>query len=178
MAVATVIAGSVVIALRSGASVAGFQRISFAAHHGVVQLGAGRWVGYYEAGNLSRSNLAVPDFRPLISDPRDDQVNVENYVPQGRPTPGLSYDEDGHRGIATFQFDASRAGTFHVKLQFAGGVPPGADVAIGRDLSAGTGTSRTGVVLVVAGGLLGIVAVLLLAVEHRRRERTVVSGDA
>ena len=177
-AAAAGIAGTVVLATGTGEPISGFQRISFAAGHRSVPLDAGHWVGYYESGALTRSDRTVPDFRPLIRDPRGEQINVENYVARGGAPTGLSYDQGGHRGIAVFEFDAPRAGSFDVRLQFAGAMPPGADVAIGRDVSVGSGTPRSGVVLVVAGGLLLVAAVLLLVRNRRRRAHTVVSGGA
>ena len=177
-AAAAVIAGAVVLATTSGTSIADFQRIPFTAGQRSVQLAGGRWVGYYESRTLTPTRPAVPDFRPLIRDPRGAQVNIENYAAPGGRQPGLTYDKDGHRGIAVFQFEAPQAGSFEVRLQFAGAMPPGADVAIGRDLAAGTSTPRSGVVLVAVGGLGLVLAVLLLVAGHRRRDRTVVSGDA
>jgi hypothetical protein len=175
-AAAAVVAGAIVLATNSGTTIADFQRITFAAGQRSVQLTSGRWVGYYESGARTTSHIAVPDFRPLIRDPSGAQVNIENYA--GGRKPGPSYDKDGHRGTAVFQFQAPRSGSYDVRLQFAGALPPGADVAIGRDLAAPTSTPPSGILLVVAGGLGVAGSVLLLVSRSRRRSPPVVSGDA
>src|SRR4051812_40287502 len=167
---AALVAGWIVNANQSFGKGDGFQRVSFASGAGTVNLdGTGKWVGYYEASNVSSSISFVPNFRIEMTAPSGVNVNLENY---GNRSDGsikkLTYDYNGHKGVAAFQFTARQAGQYQIRLQDVGSLPPDANVAIGRDIAGGT---MVGALLIVVGVLFLIAAIVLLIVGFVKRSR-------
>ena len=64
----------------------------------------------------------------------------------------LTYNRDGHRGVAMWQFDVTQTGTYKVQSNPSADVPSDGMLAFGPDIAGG----------VVAGGLLILLGVLLL----------------
>jgi hypothetical protein len=170
LAVVAFVIGGVVLATKSVGKVNSFHRITFASGSGTVHLdGTGKWVGYYEAHNVSNSISVIPGFQAVVTGPTGQPVTLEPY---GNRSDGkvkkLTYDYNSHHGVAAFQFTASQAGTYHIQLQAVSSLPADADVAIGRDIEGGT---VVGALLIVLGVLLLIAAIVLLIVGYVKRGR-------
>lgn len=170
VAVIAFVVGGIVLGTKSLGKVNGFQRITFAAGSGTVHLdGTGKWVGYYEASNVSNSITQIPHFRVAITGPSGNDVPLANY---GNRSDGeikkLTYQYNGHHGVAAFQFDAPQAGSYQVRLQPVDPLPPDANVAIGRDITGGT---VAGGLLILLGVLALIAAIVLLIVGYVKRHR-------
>jgi hypothetical protein len=169
-AIALIIAGAVVVATKSLGKVNGFHRVSFTSASGTVALnGTGKWVGYYEASNVDSSISRIPGFHVAMTSPSGQNVDLQTY---GNRSDGkvkkFTYDYNGHKGAAAFQFTADEKGTYTVQLAAVDVLPAGADVAIGRDIEGGT---VAGGVIVIIGILVLIAAVVLLIVGYVKRSR-------
>lgn len=151
---------------------AGFHRLGFASGHGVVDLGSGTWVGYFETPSETGAPGSVPPFRAVVRGPDGAQVNVENYA--GKP---LDYRADGKRGSAVLEFQAPQSGRYAVTLQAPGAALAGTDLAIGRRLGYSRSSSSEHAQLVIAtlAALAGL-AVLAWPWVQRVRQRRVVGG--
>lgn len=170
IAVVLFVIGGVVLANKSLGQVNGFHRVSFASQGGVVNLsGSGKWVGYYEAANVTNSINRIPDFRVAVRGPSGQPIQVQHY---GNSTTGtikkLVYNYNGHNGVAAFQFTAPEAGQYRIVLVRGPTIPADAGVAIGRDILGGT---IAGGLLIVGGVVAIIVAVVLIIVGLVKRSR-------
>jgi hypothetical protein len=181
VAIVLFVIGGVVLAKKSFGQVNGFHRVSFATQGGVVQLsGTGKWIGYYEAPNVTNSITRIPDFRVGVQGPSGQSIPVQHY---GNSTNGkiqkLVYNYNNHNGAAAFQFTAPTAGRYQIRLVRGPTIPGNADVAIGRDILGGT---VAGALLIVGGVIAIVVAVVLIIVglvkrsRHKRELRTAGSG--
>src|SRR4051794_29584277 len=170
LAVVLFVVGGVVIAKKSLGKVNDFHRVSISGGGGTVTLdGTGKWIGYYEASNISSGTNRVPNFLVLVTGPGGSKVNLQKY---GNRSDGkinkLTYDYNGHHGIAAFQFNAAEKGDYRIRLQAAERLPSDAGVAIGRDIAKGT---VAGALLIIAGVLSLIAAIVLLIVGYVKRSR-------
>jgi hypothetical protein len=180
LAVVLFVVGGIVLATKSLGKVNDFDRLSIANGGGTVTLdGTGKYVGYYEAGNVTDSIDRIPSFRAAVLDPSGDPVQLQRY---GNRSDGkvkkLTYGYNGHHGAAAFQFKVTTKGEYRIQLQAVDDLPSDAQVAIGRDISGGT----------IAGGLLIVAAVLALIasivllivgfVKRARHKRELQSGSA
>ncbi|MEO8889833.1 MAG: hypothetical protein ABI301_04165 [Jatrophihabitantaceae bacterium] len=168
IAVILFVVGGVILGTKALGKVDGFQRVSIASGEGTVTLdGTGKWVGYYEASDVSSSIDAIPHFRVAVTSPSNQNVTLESY---GNLSDGkvkkLTYDSGGHKGAAAFQFTVTEKGTYRIQLQAVDSLPSGADVAIGRDIVAGT---VVGALLILAGVLFVIAAIVLLIIGLVKR---------
>jgi hypothetical protein len=169
IAIIAFVVGGIVIGTKSLGKVNSFQRVTFTSGSGTVHLDTGKYVGYYEAADVDNSIDAVPNFRVLITDPNGGQVNFQNYGNNSNGTiKKFTYQYNGHNGVAAFQFNASQAGAYHVRIQAVDNLPTGADVAFGRDIAGGT---IAGGLLIVLGVLALIAAIVLLIVGYVKRSR-------
>ncbi|MGI8679142.1 MAG: hypothetical protein ACR2LX_10725 [Jatrophihabitans sp.] len=174
--------GAVVVAKSAFAKVPGFKRVSISAGGGTVTLnGTGKWVGYYEASNVSSSTNRIPNIRLLITDPSGQPVSLAHYggSRSANKIEKVTYDYDGHRGAAAIQFNAPAKGDYHVQVQAEEPLPSDARVAFGRDVL-GTSTVLGGL-LVVLGVLFVIAAIVLLIVglvKRSRHNKEIQSGYA
>lgn len=182
VAVILFVTGGIIAGTKSLGKVNGFQRVSISSGGGNVTLnGTGKWVGYYEGSDVSSSMSTIPAFRVVVTSPSNQDVTVQNY---GNRKDGkvkrFTYDHDGHKGVATFQFTVTETGTYQVRLQAVDSLPQGADVAIGRDI---VGETVAAGLLIIVGVLFFIAAIVLLIVGLVRRSRhknelTAVYGGA
>src|SRR3954466_440180 len=150
LAVVLFVIGGIVIAKKSLGQVKDFHRVSFSGSGGAVTLDkTGKWVGYYEADNVSSDTNRIPNFLVEVTDPDNKIVKLQRY---GNRSDGkvdkLTYDYDGNKGIAAFQFKAAQKGEYHVALQASGQIPSNAKVAVGEDIAGGT---IAGALLIVGG---------------------------
>jgi hypothetical protein len=147
--------GIVILATQSLSKVNGFQRVSFAQGRGSVTFDkTGDYVAYYEAPNVSSSISVVPAFRlALVNSTTGTPVNLIRY---GNNANGkldkLTYDYNGHKGVAVVEYHIGTAGRYDVALQAGSDVAPSADVAFGQSIEKGT----------IVGGLLAGVGFLIL----------------
>lgn len=178
LAIVLFVVGGVVAATKSLGKVNGFHRVSIAAGGGTVTLdGTGKWVGYYEASDVSNSIDRIPNIRILITSPSGATVP---FKPYGNRSDGkvkkLTYDYNGHKGAAAFQFTADEKGTYQIRLQAEEQLPSDAQIAIGRDIE--TGTIVAGILIVL--GILAIIAAIVLLivgfVKRGRHKRELQSG--
>jgi hypothetical protein len=171
LGLALTIAGGIVLAKKSLGQVDNFHRVPIASSGGTVTLNrTGTWVGYYEARTVTSSINVIPSFRVSITDPSGASVSPQRY---GNRSDGkvkkLTYDYDGHHGVAAFQFTAKQKGAYRIALQAADStVTPDADVAIGSDIIGGT---VVGALLLLPGILLLIAAIVLLIIGLVKRRR-------
>jgi hypothetical protein len=170
LAIIAFVIGGVVVAKKSLGKVNGFDRVSFASGGGTVTLdGTGKYVGYYEASNISNDIDRLPEFQALLVDPAGKTVNLKTYGNRSdSKIDKLTYDYHGHHGAAAFQFTAAQKGTYRLTLKGGSDVRSGADIAIGRDIAKGT---VAGALLIVLGVLFLITAIILLIVGFVKRSR-------
>ncbi len=170
VAVILFVIGGVLVAKKSFGAVDDFQRVSFSSGSGTITLnGTGKWIGYYEAGDVTGSIDRIPDFRIAITGPTGQPVTGETY---GNRSDGkvnrLTYSTGGHHGAAAVQFDAPTKGTYRVILQAGDTLPSDAQVAFGRDI---VKSAVAGGLFIAGGVLLLVTAVVLLIVGLVKRSR-------
>jgi hypothetical protein len=170
LAIVLFVIGGVVIATKSLGKVNDFHRVSFSSGSGTVDLnGTGKWIGYYEASDVTNSITRIPAFRAEVTSPSGQTVSLRTF---GNRTDGkvkkFTYDYNGHKGVGAFEFTAPAAGRYAVRLQAVDALPSGADVAIGRDIEGGT---IAGALLIVGGVISLIAAIVLLIVGFVKRGR-------
>jgi hypothetical protein len=170
IAVILFVVGGVVVGTKSLGKVNDFQRVPISSGSGSVTLnGTGKWIGYYEADDVDNSIDRIPDFRVAVTSPSGQDVALQSY---GNRSDGkvkkFTYDYNGHKGAAAFQFSASEKGTYKIRLEAVDTLPSGADVAIGRDIVAGT---VAGALLIIGGVLFILAAITLLIIGLVKRSR-------
>lgn len=171
LAIVLFVVGGVIAATKSLSKVNGFQRVTVASGAGTVNLdGTGKWIIYFETSQVSNSTSELPPIRIVqLTDPSGQPIVGQPY---GNRSDGkvekFTYDYDGHKGIAAWQFTAPATGTYRIQIQAAGALPSGADIAIGRDISGG---AIAGGILILVGVLALIAAIVLLIVGFVKRGR-------
>jgi hypothetical protein len=170
LAVVAFVVGGIVIGTKSLGKVNSFARVSFASGGATVTLnGTGKWVGYYEASDVTTSIQRIPQFEVAVTSPSGTNVALQDYGNLGNGSVRkFTYEFNGHKGAAAFQFTADEKGAYTIKLQPIATLPSGADVAIGRDIAGGT---AAGGLVIVLGVLLLITAIVLLIVGFVKRSR-------
>ena len=168
---ALLIVGAVVVGTQSLGKVNDFQRVSVSAGTGTVTFsGTGGYVAYYEAPNYDTGSKQVPIVRVRLTAPSGQQMILQ--TPYGNRSDNkvksLTYDYNGHHGAALWQFHISETGRYRVDLAAPPGAAPGADMAFGRSIAAGT---VVGAILVALGILLLVAAIVLLIIGLVKRGR-------
>lgn len=170
VAVLLFVVGGIVLANKSFSKVNGFERVKLASS-GSVQLNrTGNYVAYYEADNVDSGTRSVPRIPIAIQSPsgKIQQLNT----PYGNRSDGkvkiITYQYNGHNGIALYQFKISEKGTYKVQVGSNTAAASGADMAFGESIAGGT---AAGALLVVGGGLFLITAIVLLIVGLVKRSR-------
>jgi hypothetical protein len=179
LAVIAFVIGGIIVGTKSLGKVNDFQRVSFASGTGKVTVdGTGKWVGYYEASNVDTSINRIPQFQAAMTSPSGATVQLKPY---GNRSDGkvdkFTYDYNGHKGAAAFEFTADQKGTYTIQLEAVDTLPSGADVAIGRDI---TGGAIAGGLVIVLGVLLLVTAIILLIVGFVKRshhKKEIASGN-
>jgi hypothetical protein len=169
-AVVVLIVGVVVVATKSLGKVDDFQRVRVADGAGTINLEAGKYVAYYEADNVERDTKTLPMIGVQLTSPSGQVINVT--TPYGNRSDNkikhLTYDYDGHRGAAMYEFTTTEAGAYQVKLTGNVAQGPNATMAFGDSIATGT---IVGGLLVVLGILLIVTAIVLLIVGYVKRSR-------
>jgi hypothetical protein len=178
VAIALFVVGGIVAATKSLGKVNSFQRVSIAAGSGTVNLdGTGKWVVYYEASDVNSSIGRIPRIQLAVTDPSGQPVAGKPYGNRsdGKVTK-LTYDYNGHKGAAAYQFTAKTKGAYTVQMQAVDTLPPGAELAFGRDIQGGTIAAG----LLIVGGVLFLIAAIVLLivgfVKRRRHKKEIASG--
>jgi hypothetical protein len=171
--IALIVAGTIVLAKKSFSKVDGFQRVSVAAGQGNITLDKGNHVAYYEASKIDEN--AVPIIPIRLTSPSGHRQILRTLYGGHKAGPGadnnikiLTYDYDGHNGIALFQFSVSESGKYLVEFGNSQLAAPDAKIAFGTSI--GTATA-VGAGLLVPGVLLVITAIILLIVGLVKRSR-------
>ena len=154
LGVVVLIIGIVVLVAKSFGAVNDFQRVSVAAGRGTVSVDrTGKWVGYYESSEVTSHIRRLPNLELAITGPDGERVHFSSYGSSSdNSVRRLTYDFNGHSGVAAIEFDATTTGDYTVQLRADEELPADARVAFGKDIFAGT----------IAGGLLIVLAILLL----------------
>lgn len=171
---ALVIVGAIVIGTKSYSKVNGFSRVSIAAGSGTAQFSsAGNYLAYYEASDVTSSIKSVPLPLVALRSPSG-KVQVLNTLYGGAPRSSLqiksylTYQFNGHNGVAIYQFSVPQAGRYDVRVQATGNEAPGADIAFGKSIGSGI---AVGAALLVPGILLIVAAIVLLIVGLVQRSK-------
>jgi hypothetical protein len=167
------IAGIVVLAAGSLGKVNNFQRVRIADGTGTVHFAhSGGYVAYYEASDVTDSdNERIPLVRVRLTSPSGTAMTLNTLY--GGNTNGtikkLTYDYNGHRGAALYQFHIDETGTYQVQLA-ALNTPADAQIAFGTSIATGTflggGLTGLGVLLLIAG-----LIVLIVGLVRRRNHK-------
>ncbi len=165
-----IVVGAVIGTTKSLGKVTGFHRVTFADGSATVTLdGTGKWVGYYEADNVSSSIKRIPGFQAAVTDPSGQPVALTIYGNRSdHKVKKLTYDYKGHHGAAAFQFDAKQKGQYRIQIQASEQLPSDADIAIGRDIEKAAIIAG---LFVVLGALVIVAAIVLLIVGFVKRSR-------
>jgi hypothetical protein len=150
-----------------------FQRVSVADGIRTIHLTAGDYVAYYEAPNYNTNSNSVPILILRILDPQTGHF-LTGSLYGGRndhKVKMLTYDYNGHHGAALYQFRVPHTGDYKVQVSRSPSstAPANADLAIGHSIATGL---AIGVVLAMVGGLLILVAIILLIVGLVKRSRS------
>jgi hypothetical protein len=178
VAIALFVAGGIVAATKSLGKVNDFQRVSIADGSGTVNVnGTGKWVIYYEASDVDNSIERIPTIQLIVADPSGQPVQLKPYGNRSdNKVKKLTYDYNGHKGAAAYQFTATTKGVYDVEVRAVDTLPSGADIAFGRDIESGTIAAG----LLIVGGVLFIIAAIVLLivgyVKKRRHKRELQSG--
>ena len=169
--VLALIAGIIVIATQSFSKVNGFQRVSFAQQTGTISFSkAGDYVAYYEAPGVNNDITRVP---AILLEMRSHSTHQSvTLVPYGNNASGkldkLTYNYNGHNGVAFRQFHIATAGAYDVAVRGGPGADQSGDIAFGPSIETGT---LVGAGLAVVGVLLIIAGLIVLIVGLVRRSR-------
>lgn len=172
--IALVVVGGVVVANNSLGKVDSFSRVSVASGSGTATFtGTGGYLAYYEAPGVGSSTDRVP--LPLITlrSPSGKTMTLETLYggharSDGRINSRLTYNYNGHNGVAIYQFTINEKGTYQVQLQAPGNTDPRSDIAFGTSIAGGL---AIGVALIIPGILLFVAGIVLLIVGLVKRSR-------
>lgn len=136
--------------------------------------GTGGYIAYYESRNADTSGIPAIPVR-LTSPSGKQQVLETPYGGKsgGKNVKSLSYDYNGHKGVALWQFNVPSTGTYKIEVAGNSRADSDAKIAIGRSIGKST---AIGAVLIVVGVLLLIAGIVLLIVglvkrSHSKKER-------
>lgn len=135
-----------------------------------VNFGKGGYIAYYESSNANTSH--IPAIPVRLTDPAGNQQILRTPYggsSGGKSVKSLSYDYNGHKGVALWQFTITRPGRYKVEVATNSNADPDATMAFGRSVGKGT---AVGGVLAVIGVLLLIAGIVLLIVGLVKRSRS------
>jgi hypothetical protein len=169
-----IVVGGVLAATKSLGAVNDFERVKVADGGGNVNFDkTGKFLAYYEGSEVDSDIKRVP--LPLIrlTSPSGkaevlDTTYGGNRRSEGKVSKKLTYDHDGHKGVAIYEFKITEAGDYKVELAATQATSSGSDIAFGKSIAGGL---VAGGLLIVGGVLLLIAAVVLLIVGYVKRSR-------
>lgn len=132
--------------------------------------GTGGFIAYYESKNADPSGIPGVPVR-LTSPSGKVQVLSTPYGGKsgGKDVKSLTYDFNGHKGVALWQFSVTEKGTYTVDVAGNSRTDADAKIAFGRSIGAST---AVGAVLLVLGILLFIAGLILLIIGLVKRSRS------
>jgi hypothetical protein len=131
--------------------------------------GTGGFIAYYESKNAKSSR--IPSIPVVLVSPTRKQLQLQTPYggkSGGKDVKSLTYDFNGHKGVALWQFSLTEKGTYTV---FVGGstlADPDAKIAFGRSIGKST---AIGAVLIAVGALLLVAGIILLIIGLVKRSR-------
>jgi hypothetical protein len=132
--------------------------------------GTGGFIAYYESRNADSSRIpAIPVV--LTSPSGKEQVLRTPYGGRsgGTAVKSLSYDYNGHKGVALWEFTVNENGTYTVRVGANSNADPDATIALGRSIGKST---AVGAILIVLGVLLLVAGIVLLIIGLVKRSRS------
>ena len=175
LGIAGVVIGGVVAVNGALKKVDSFTRITVPASGSVNSKnitfsGTGGYIVYYESRNADSSG--IPAIPVRLTSPSGKQQVLE--TPYGgksgsKNVKSLSYDYNGHKGVALWQFNVPAKGTYKIEVAGNSRADSDAKVAIGRSIGKST---AVGAVLIVLGVLLLIAGIVLLIVGLVKRSHS------
>jgi hypothetical protein len=164
------VVGGAVLATKSLNKVNDFKRVDLNSSGTVNFTRTGNYVAYYEADDVDSGTRAVPLVPIAVQSPSGKVQRITK--PYGGRSDNkikiLTYQYNGHNGIAMYQFKISEKGQYRVEVGTNTRAASGADVAFGESIAGGT---VAGALLIVAGVLFLIAAIVLLIVGLVKRSR-------
>jgi hypothetical protein len=135
-----------------------------------VNFGTGGYIAYYESSNATTAHIPAIPVR-LTAPNGNQQILRTPYGGRsgGKSVASLSYQYNGHKGVALWQFTITNPGRYKVEVAGNTSADPDAVMAFGR--SVGKSTAVGGVV-VLLGVLLLIAGIVLLIVGLVKRSRS------
>src|SRR5580765_4119908 len=150
-------------------AVKNFQRVQVSAGQGTVHFNkTGKYAAYYESDSFN-ADIGVPIVPVKLTAPSGADVTLKFY---GNRSDGkldkVTYDRDGHKGAALYQYTIAETGTYQVELTPNSQDGADADIAFGKSLE----SSQTAFGIVgLIGGLLFIASIVLLIVGFVKKRR-------
>ena len=184
LAVAAFVVGGITTS-NSQNKVDSFQRIPIATSvsnlspQNVTFAKPGGYIAYYEAPDVTDNITRIPEPQVALLSPSHQELDLT--TPYGNRSDNkiklLTYDHDGHHGVAVWQFHISEAGTYQAVAGYSE-APAGAQMAFGTSIA--TGTAAGG--LVIVGGVLLLVAAITLLiiglVKRGRHKKQLATASA
>jgi hypothetical protein len=177
LGVAGMVIGGVVFANGALKKVDDFQRITVpTSASGTIAKkkidfgGTGGFIAYYESKNATTSG--IPAIPVRLTSPSGTQTILSTPYggkSGGKDVKSLSYDYNGHKGVALWQFSVKEKGTYTVEVAGASQADPDAKIALGRSIGKST---AVGASLLVVGVLLLIAGIILLIIGLVKRSRS------
>lgn len=135
-----------------------------------IHFGTGGYIAYYEAPDASSSSIPAVPVR-LTSPSGSAKILDTPYGGKsgGKDVKSLTYDYNGHKGVALWQFNITQAGSYLVEVGGNRNANSTAKMAFGRSIGKST---VVGGVLIVIGVLLVVAAIILLIVGLVKRSRS------
>jgi hypothetical protein len=134
-----------------------------------IHFDTGGYVAYYESSKADSSSIPAVPVR--ITSPSGKQKVLDTPYggkSGGKDVKSLSYDTDGHKGVALWQFNITEKGTYTVEVAGSQNADADAKMAFGRSIGKST---AVGGVLLIVGVLLFVAGVILLIVGLVKRSR-------
>lgn len=175
LGVAGIIVGGLVAYQGGLSKVDGFSRVPVSTTTGEIntgsaKFGTGGYLAYYES--RSATTRSIPGIRVRITSPSGTQTVLQTPyggTSGGRRVKPLSYDFNGHHGVALWQFTIREPGTYKLEVQGSSRADPDAQIAFGRSIGKST---AAGGLLVALGALLLIAGIVLLVIGLVKRSRS------
>jgi hypothetical protein len=169
VAVVLFIVGIVVVGTKSLSKVNSFQRVPIPTNNSTVTFSSpGKYVAYYEAGNVNSDIREVPAVGVAIQAPNGTVTRLTHGYKEHSDgkIDIFTYDYNGHHGVGLYEFTITQTGVYHVATRPTTSTAPDAQIAFGKDISGG---ALAGGVLIVISIVVGVVAIILLIIGYVKR---------
>jgi hypothetical protein len=177
LGIAGIVVGGVIAVNGALKKVDNFERITIpSAASGTVASkkidfgGTGGFIAYYESKNADSSG--IPAIPVRLTTPSGKQTILQTPYggkSGGKDVKSLTYDYNGHKGVALWQFTVTEKGTYTVEVAGSSQADPDGKIAFGRSIGKSTAIGAT---LIVVGVLLLIAGIILLIIGLVKRSRS------